>query len=413
MSRCFPFPPPGYERKTKTDHSDLLKKEKSKEKKHKKEKKDKEKKEGKEKREKERSDEKHREKKDKKEKSRDKRKDREKDRAEKHKRDPLLSGEKKVAGSSESHATNISKSKEREDNKNATSAEKKVAVVSGVRNGMPPSKNNNYHVSGFHSFNNIPDLGRKNMDEDRRTTNHNPPDKNVAERKKDAGIKLATRSGMSLQDAKDRTNEKPVLDGLGVLGDARSSDSPLVSHSVRLFPNSVGMFPNTGMVQNRNEGTPKPLEKKMEHKMDGKDKVREKEGHDRKGYRRKEKDREKPVLKDRDKDKEEKKEEIMKATPEVNHLQVTRIKDGNENHMKSGAKDGFKKDILSVQSVGLHNITKNINHHAASLNNNPWKRKDHGLNGVYDGEFSLRTVFDCCGNCFIRYMNFLFDVRGG
>lgn len=26
MSRCFPFPPPGYERKTKEDDTDLLKK---------------------------------------------------------------------------------------------------------------------------------------------------------------------------------------------------------------------------------------------------------------------------------------------------------------------------------------------------------------------------------------------------
>ncbi|XP_071720123.1 uncharacterized protein [Rutidosis leptorrhynchoides] len=50
MSRCFPFPPPGYEKKFTTDERDLLKKDKRKEKKHKKDKKDTEKKEGKEKR---------------------------------------------------------------------------------------------------------------------------------------------------------------------------------------------------------------------------------------------------------------------------------------------------------------------------------------------------------------------------
>lgn len=72
MSRCFPFPPPGYEKKPTTDDLDLLKKEKRKEKKHKKDKKDKEKKEGKEKREKDRSESKHKDKKDKKEKHRDK-----------------------------------------------------------------------------------------------------------------------------------------------------------------------------------------------------------------------------------------------------------------------------------------------------------------------------------------------------
>ncbi|VFR01151.1 unnamed protein product [Cuscuta campestris] len=83
MSRCFPFPPEGYEKKPNSDVADLLKEEKHKEKKHKK-KKDKEKKEGKEKKNKDGREEKHREKKDKKdkhkdkkEKSRDKKRDKE------------------------------------------------------------------------------------------------------------------------------------------------------------------------------------------------------------------------------------------------------------------------------------------------------------------------------------------------
>ncbi|KAJ0810508.1 hypothetical protein HanPI659440_Chr01g0027761 [Helianthus annuus] len=75
MSRCFPFPPPGYEKKPLVDDPDLLKKEKRKEKKHKK---DKDKKDSKEKREKDRSEGKHKEKKDKKDKHRDKKKDKEK-----------------------------------------------------------------------------------------------------------------------------------------------------------------------------------------------------------------------------------------------------------------------------------------------------------------------------------------------
>ncbi|KAK9062532.1 hypothetical protein SSX86_019719 [Deinandra increscens subsp. villosa] len=69
MSRCFPFPPPGYERKL--HDTDLLRKEKRKEKKHKKDKKDGEKRDGKEKRE----EKKH---KDKKDKYREKKKDKEK-----------------------------------------------------------------------------------------------------------------------------------------------------------------------------------------------------------------------------------------------------------------------------------------------------------------------------------------------
>ncbi|CAN0897970.1 hypothetical protein LINGRAHAP2_LOCUS19432 [Linum grandiflorum] len=101
MSRCFPFPPPGYEKKTKVDDTDLIAKlfllsiisdcclclqEKHKEKKHKKDKKHKEKKEDKDKKDKDRSKEKHREKKHRKEKSKDKEKegDKEKNRVEGH-----------------------------------------------------------------------------------------------------------------------------------------------------------------------------------------------------------------------------------------------------------------------------------------------------------------------------------------
>ncbi|KAF2942327.1 uncharacterized protein [Oryza sativa Japonica Group] len=84
MSRCFPFPPPGYEKTARPDGqlaSHLLEKEKHKEKKHKKDKKDKERKEGKDKKDKERSKDKHRDKKDRKEKHKDKKKDKSKDKS--------------------------------------------------------------------------------------------------------------------------------------------------------------------------------------------------------------------------------------------------------------------------------------------------------------------------------------------
>ncbi|XBH74683.1 hypothetical protein VPH35_101584 [Triticum aestivum] len=81
MSRCFPFPPPGYVKTARPDAhlaSPLLDKEKHKEKKHKKDKKDKDKKE---KKDKERSKDKHRDKKDRKEKHKDKKKDKSKDKS--------------------------------------------------------------------------------------------------------------------------------------------------------------------------------------------------------------------------------------------------------------------------------------------------------------------------------------------
>ncbi|PKU76146.1 myb-like protein X [Dendrobium catenatum] len=79
MSRCFPFPPPGYERQPRAENLDLLAKEKRKEKKHKKEKKEKEKRERKEKKDKDRSKDKRKEKKDRKEKHKDRKKDKDVD----------------------------------------------------------------------------------------------------------------------------------------------------------------------------------------------------------------------------------------------------------------------------------------------------------------------------------------------
>ncbi|CAL4937073.1 unnamed protein product [Urochloa decumbens] len=86
MSRCFPFPPPGYEKTARPDAQlasslQQLDKEKHKEKKHKKDKKDRDKKEGKDKKDKDRSKDKHKDKKDRKEKHKDKKKDKSKDKS--------------------------------------------------------------------------------------------------------------------------------------------------------------------------------------------------------------------------------------------------------------------------------------------------------------------------------------------
>ncbi|XP_059660084.1 uncharacterized protein LOC132306635 isoform X2 [Cornus florida] len=89
MSRCFPFPPPGYEKKARLDDTNLLTKEKPKEKKRK-DKKDKEKSERKEKKDKGSSEEKQKERKDRKEKHKD-RKDKDRDKEKKR-----TSDEKKI-----------------------------------------------------------------------------------------------------------------------------------------------------------------------------------------------------------------------------------------------------------------------------------------------------------------------------
>ncbi|KAH0470490.1 hypothetical protein IEQ34_000213 [Dendrobium chrysotoxum] len=92
MSRCYPFPPPGYEPKTRTGIIDLSTKEKQVEKKHKKEKRDREKRGHKEKRDnKDRIKDKNKEKKDQKHKDRKKEKDRDKGRTSKDRKAEGLS----------------------------------------------------------------------------------------------------------------------------------------------------------------------------------------------------------------------------------------------------------------------------------------------------------------------------------
>ncbi|KAL8128593.1 hypothetical protein V2J09_017748 [Rumex salicifolius] len=167
MSRCYPFPPPGYEKKTRTEDIDLLKKEKNREKKHKKEKRDKEKKDGKEKRERDRSDEKQKEKKEKKEKHRDKRKDKEKVR-DKDKNNHVISEEKKFPGHAEAEKVeqNYEKSKEREKEKSTVLGEK-VLGISAVCNGVVLGKNNHL-ASERKNYRQLHELGSKNGTEEGR-----------------------------------------------------------------------------------------------------------------------------------------------------------------------------------------------------------------------------------------------------
>ncbi|KAF8094623.1 hypothetical protein N665_0358s0005 [Sinapis alba] len=129
MSRCFPFPPPGYEKKIRTDEADsLIKENQKKEKKHKKEKKDKEKKEGK-----DTSKDKHKERKEKKEKHKDR------------------------------------KDKDRSKEKGRTSEDKKASgVLPNTGDGEKPVTNTlRNNGNGESKF--IQDLARRNRDEEEAT----------------------------------------------------------------------------------------------------------------------------------------------------------------------------------------------------------------------------------------------------
>ncbi|CAH8343578.1 unnamed protein product [Eruca vesicaria subsp. sativa] len=169
MSRCFPFPPPGYEKKISTDEASdsLLKEKQKKEKKHKK---DKERKEGKEKKDKETSKDKHKDRKEKKEKHKDKKnKDRDKGKSRTTSEDrKAVVGVLQNTGDKEKVVTNTvlnngngeSKfiqdlARRIRDEEEATESKSvgKISIPNGVReNNNPISQNNHKKVDEKRSY---------------------------------------------------------------------------------------------------------------------------------------------------------------------------------------------------------------------------------------------------------------------
>ncbi|KAF9666138.1 hypothetical protein SADUNF_Sadunf16G0197600 [Salix dunnii] len=223
MSRCFPFPPPGYKQKARSDDIDLLKKEDRE--KPRKEKKDKER-EDNEKREKERSDRKHRGKKDKKEKHREKKeKDRKKSSVSDEKRLPgqakldnggdKASGEGKLPGQSkhingdkalDGRKLPESGGKERDEEKNRISGEKKFAGKFSGYNGQKLIQINSdlSHYTRDSKF--VQELGKRARDEDRKQFFEKFPGTDA---KGDEGMVY----GIGAQKGKERDEEKNSISG--------------------------------------------------------------------------------------------------------------------------------------------------------------------------------------------------------
>ncbi|KAI3746930.1 hypothetical protein L6452_09372 [Arctium lappa] len=339
MSRCFPFPPPGYEKKPTTDDADLLKKEKRKEKKHKKDKKDREKKEGKEK--KDRSDRKHKEKKDKKDKHRDKKKDKE-DGKDKEKGRSNYSDERKVDGQFESYnGEMLHQNNEHNKQKEGSSGQKKSSVQ--FRNGehrellltkeesckencnSSDAKKSSVQLWGQNeellvrnriqaedvdNSKFVQELGRRFRDEEKGTGSLQFP---VESRK------------VSVERV-----EIPKIDGPGITNEAT--------------------FGRLVMVQNMIDGTMPPLDKWADKRVEGKEKMREKENDDKRGDKRKNKDRDKQRQgKDKDKDKDRTKEEKVKKKSEL-----TKTERDKNKYMKNNDTVGSLKDLSTHSpNIGL------------------------------------------------------------
>ncbi|KAM3289259.1 myb-like protein X [Capsicum chacoense] len=295
MSRCFPFPPPGYEKKhPRPEDRDLLKEEKRKEKKHKREK-DKDKKEGKEKRDKERSDGKHREKKDKKDKHRDKKEKRKDKKKDKDKEKSDLSEEAKVAGvPGASSGEKLPSGDEHFKNESINSQEAKFHEQSHVQHAEKLFKSSLPAVETEESkF--VQELARRIRDEEKgavsQLAERFPVESNRYEKTNNMYIKDSGNSAKEKDKNKERSAFSNNMDGQQVRVE------PRIGANARL--------PSFSEVANSKfHGSLPPREEKVEHRREEKEKSKERRDDKPRDKKNKEKD-----AKSHGKEKEKKKEE--------------------------------------------------------------------------------------------------------
>ncbi|CAL0328043.1 unnamed protein product [Lupinus luteus] len=350
MSRCFPFPPPGYEKKARIDNVDLLKKEKRSEKKHKK--KDKEK-ESKEKRDKEG---KCKDKKDKKEKHRknkkDKDKERDKDKSKVNTKDEKgFQGQTQVPNEGKLHQKEI-----------AQNDKKGVLFEDKLINGEKARKNNHPGEEKNKDSNFLMELDRRIKDNDGGIGHQLVQTFSIADHRKDGrNVKLVSEC----IDGKEKLLAKGInartIDGRGTWTETR--------------PIGNAAFQNHG-------GNLQPLEKNFDRTLfeattvERKKKVKEKKDDDDKrgDKKRKEKDKEKKGHgKDKDMDKEKKKKE-----EKVNEL--------NSEH-KNREQNNKLKENNKASRIGLNSLTQvdaRYSNENSFLGENIMKRKDMDSSGVVD-----------------------------
>ncbi|XP_058731728.1 uncharacterized protein LOC131603437 isoform X2 [Vicia villosa] len=248
MSRCFPFPPPGYEKKTRTDDVDLPKKEKHKEKKHKKDKKDKEKKdkEKKEKREKEGRDKKSKDK-DKKEKKREKKKDKDKDKDKDKGRDRDTSKTSTADGTGlpgQAEGLNAGKLQKeiKPDKKDAFVDNKIIKQYTGNNGEMAREINHQAKENKDSKF--LLEFERRIKDDNGAASNQLVQKFTNADHRKDEGtIRLLARNSGTLHDdsekLKDKRFDAKKIEGKGINAQVRPFENATVqNHAGNFHPNS-------------------------------------------------------------------------------------------------------------------------------------------------------------------------------
>ncbi|KAJ8561194.1 hypothetical protein K7X08_027384 [Anisodus acutangulus] len=345
MSRCFPFPPPGYEKKPKPEDGNLLKEEKRKEKKHKKEKKDKEKKEGKEKRDKDRSDGKHREKKDKKDKHQDK-KEKHKDKKDKDKDKERsdISEEAKVVLPGASSGQKLP-SGEHFKNVSINSEEVKFHAEKLFKSSLPAVETDE---SKF-----VQELARRIRDEQKGAVSQ------LAERFPDESKRYEKTNSMYIKDsgnlAKEREKNKERS------GFSNKMDGQQVRVEPRIGANAIlPSFPE--MAKSKFHGLLPPLEENVDNRREEKEKSKE---------RRDDKPRDKRNNKEKDakshgKEKEKKKEEKAKDKSAHRKIEQDKSRDINKSNFVGVSNTNHQVPRLTKDTIagtvpeGNHRKRKDI-----------------------------------------------------
>ncbi|KAA8550574.1 hypothetical protein F0562_002258 [Nyssa sinensis] len=356
MSRCFPFPPPGYEKKDRPVDTNLLTKDKLKEKRHKKDKEDKKKREGKEKKDEERNKEKHKEKKEKKDRK-EKHKDKDKDRDKEKRR---TSDEKKIVGPPECHNgkkldPNCPRSDETKDSKFLLELGKRIRDEGGARE--------NRMVQGICA------TDKRRAEPLRKAVENNIG--NFAEGKKTED----DRKGICASDQRRAEPPRKVVEnniGNFAEGKKTEDDNKANGQKNRVEAKDIENLvvqDFTGLDQKR-VGVARPVVKDVEKQMDRKEKNKKKDS-DNRGDRHKDRDQEKKS-KSKDKDRDKKKEKKEKAKENEPNKEQPKLKES-------------KKDILDIRNAETSCLLNESNKSSAS-NGSLGKRKEHERNGFLDNE---------------------------
>ncbi|CAI9776123.1 unnamed protein product [Fraxinus pennsylvanica] len=360
MSRCFPFPPPGYDRKQRPEDLEILKEEKRKEKKHKKEKKDRERKEGKEKKEKDRSDDKPRVKKDRKGKHKDKN-DKEKGRG---KEKSSISEEATVGGKLEVNNGEKfpTKGGHNKDTNIFVDETKQATQFQGQNGGK--YFHNSLHSRGIEESKCLQELDRR-IRNDEKASGSQLLDRvsGADKRDQDTAVSVAFRdsSGVLAEDNGKLKDKRVDNRQMGVQGFSNEFSGNAMGQNV------------AGIAKRKVEEMPRPAEEQNNKILPSKEKSKEKgdnNGDDKPKDRGRDKKRHKI-----DKEKErEKKKEKTKGKSQTEETSQVRSKDVGRNEV--GGDTSYKRT----------HMLEGIDSSAVSEGNSR-KRKDLDSNGfLHDSE---------------------------